>query len=133
MIFKRVDFPEPFLLPRIPKKSPFSTSKEISLRTCCSLYPLIPLKRLTRAVRRLLVDSVGNLKYLLTWSTLLQFVYLSLENLRKFLSMFVKVSKASNENKNWQDIRNQNQELIFNQKPDRGVGLINQEITHVLE
>ena len=36
IIFKRVDFPEPFL-PRIPKKSPFSTSKEISLRTCCSL------------------------------------------------------------------------------------------------
>ena len=54
-----------------------------------------------RAVRRLLVASVGNLKYLLTWSTLLQFVYLSLENLRKFLSMFVKVSKASNKNKNW--------------------------------
>ena len=70
---------------------------------------------------RLLVASVGNLKYLLTWSTLLQFVYLSLENLRKFLSMFVKVSKASNKNKNWQDIRNQNQETYFPPKSQTGV------------
>lgn len=46
--------------------------------------------------------------------------------------MFVKVSKASDKNKNWQDIRNQYQELILHQKPDWGVGLINQEITHVL-
>lgn len=68
IILSNVDLPEPFR-PTIPKKSPWRTSKLISFKTVCSVYPLMPFVQLMKACFKPLACSVGRRNDLETCST----------------------------------------------------------------
>ncbi len=105
--YLRESISEPFLDPKIPK-SPFFNFKRNILENVL-FQPLMPLKRLTKADLHYWLPLLSKLKVLLIWSTFnCNSVYLSLENLRKFLEHCYKVRKASDKNKNWQNMANQN-------------------------